>query len=88
MNSLFLGAFAIASFAADLFGQTVINTVPYIINAPGLYVLGTNLAYPYATGGAINILTSNVILDLAAITSSIRSSRPAASGSSQQTAQM
>ena len=65
MKSLFLGVFAIASFAATSFGQTIINSVPYAITVPGLYVLGTNLADPYATGGAISIFTSNVTLDLA-----------------------
>jgi hypothetical protein len=57
--------FAIASFAAQSFGHTVINAAPYNITIPGLYVLGTNPAYPGAAGGAINILASNVTLDLA-----------------------
>src|SRR5580700_2820699 len=65
MKSLFLALLAIASFAADSFGQTVINSVPYTINAPGNYVLGSNLTYSSAAGAAITILSSNVTLDLA-----------------------
>jgi hypothetical protein len=65
MKSLFFTLLVIASFAADSFGQTVINSVPYTINAPGNYVLGSNLTYSSAAGAAITILSSNVTLDLA-----------------------
>ncbi len=65
MKSLFLALLAIASSAADSFGQTVINSVPYTISAPGTYVLGSNLTYSSAAGAAITILSSNVTLDLA-----------------------
>src|SRR5580693_3673915 len=64
MKSLFLALLAIASFAADSFGQTIINSVPYNITAPGTYVLGANLNYQSAAGAAITILSSNVTLDL------------------------
>src|ERR1700730_14372913 len=64
MKSLFLALLAIASFAADSFGQTIINSVPYTISAPGNYVLGSNLTYSSASGAAITILSSNVTLDL------------------------
>ncbi len=64
MKSLFLALLAIASFAADSFGQTIINSVPYTISAPGNYVLGSNLTYSSAAGAAITILSSNVTLDL------------------------
>jgi hypothetical protein len=64
MKSLFLALLAIASFAADSFGQTIINSVPYTISAPGTYVLGSNLTYSSAAGAAITILSSNVTLDL------------------------
>ena len=37
MKSLFFAVLAIASFAADSFGQTIINSVPYNITAPGTY---------------------------------------------------
>jgi nitrous oxidase accessory protein NosD len=65
MKSLFFTLLAIASFAADSFGQTIINSVPYTISAPGNYVLGSNLVYSSAAGAAITILSSNVTLDLA-----------------------
>jgi hypothetical protein len=64
MKSLFFVLLAIASFSADSFGQTVINSVPYTISAPGTYVLGANLIYSSATGQAIRIVSSNVTLDL------------------------
>jgi hypothetical protein len=64
MKSLFFALLAIASFAADSFGQTIINSVPYTITAPGNYVVGTNLTYSSAAGAAITILSSNVTLDL------------------------
>jgi nitrous oxidase accessory protein NosD len=57
MKSLFLALLAIASFAADSFGQTIINSVPYTISAPGTYVLGSNLTYSSAAGAAITILS-------------------------------
>ncbi len=65
MKSLFFAILAIASFSADSFGQTMINSVPYTISAPGNYVLGSNLTYSSAAGAAITILSSNVTLDLA-----------------------
>src|SRR6202048_404795 len=64
MKSLFLALLAVASFSADSSGQTIINSVPYTINAPGTYVLGSNLTYSSAAGAAITILSSNVTLDL------------------------
>src|ERR1700730_14766028 len=64
MKSLFFAVLAIASFAADSFGQIIVNSVPYPINAPGTYVLGSNLTYSSAAGAAITILSSNVTLDL------------------------
>src|ERR1700731_5061454 len=64
MKSLFFALLATASFAADSFGQTIINSVPYTITAPGTYVLGSNLTYSSAAGAAITILSSNVTLDL------------------------
>src|ERR1700674_4960467 len=65
MKSLFFALLALASFAADSFGQTIISSVPYTISAPGNYVLGSNLTYSSAAGAAITILSSNVTLDLA-----------------------
>jgi hypothetical protein len=64
MKSLFFAVLAIASFAADSFGQTIINSLPYNIIAPGNYVLGSNLTYSSAAGAAITIVSSNVTLDL------------------------
>jgi hypothetical protein len=64
MKSLIFALLAIASFAADSFGQTIISSVPYTISAPGNYVLGSNLTYSSAAGAAITILSSNVTLDL------------------------
>ena len=64
MKSLFFALLAIASFAADSFGQTIISSVPYTISAPGNYVLGSNLIYSSAAGAAIQIFSSNVTLDL------------------------
>jgi hypothetical protein len=64
MKSLFFALLAIASFAADSFGQTIINSLPYTITAPGTYVLGFNLIYSSAAGAAIQIFSSNVTLDL------------------------
>ncbi len=64
MKSLFFALLAIASFAADSFGQTIISSVPYTISAPGNYVLGSNLVYSSAAGAAIQIFSSNVTLDL------------------------
>jgi nitrous oxidase accessory protein NosD len=65
MKSLSFALLAIASFAADSFGQIIISSVPYTITAPGTYVLGSNLTYSSAAGAAITILSSNVTLDLA-----------------------
>jgi copper-binding protein NosD len=64
MKSLFFALLSIASLAADSFGQTIINSVPYTITAPGNYVLGSNLIYSSAAGAAIQIFSSNVTLDL------------------------
>ena len=64
MKSLFFALLATASFAADSFGQTIINSVPYSITAPGNYILGSNLVYSSAAGAAITIVSSNVTLDL------------------------
>jgi hypothetical protein len=64
MKSPFFALLAIASFAADSFGQTIINSLPYNITAPGTYVLGANLNYQSAAGAAITIVSSNVTLDL------------------------
>src|SRR5438105_9367158 len=64
MKSLFFVLFAIASFATHAFGQTIINSVPYLISTPGTYIVGSNLVYPSATGVAITIVISNVTLDL------------------------
>jgi hypothetical protein len=64
MKSPFFALLAIASFAADSFGQTIINSVPYNITAPGNYVVGSNLVYSSAAGAAITIVSSNVTLDL------------------------
>jgi hypothetical protein len=64
MKSLFFALLAIASFAAASFGQTIINSMPYTITAPGNYVLGSNLIYSSASNAAITIISSNVTLDL------------------------
>ena len=65
MNKLFSAALAAAFLWLDSsFGQTVINSVPYTISAPGIYTVGSNLRYSSSTGGAIVILNHNVILDL------------------------
>jgi nitrous oxidase accessory protein NosD len=65
MKALISILFALAFLTASSFGQTVINTAPYVISAPGTYVLGSGLTYSGTTGAAIAIVTSNVILDLA-----------------------
>jgi hypothetical protein len=65
MKSLCFALSAIASFCADSFGQTVINSVPYTISTPGTYIVGSNFVYPSATGAAISIVISHVTLDLA-----------------------
>jgi nitrous oxidase accessory protein NosD len=64
MKSLIFALSAIASFAADSLGQTIINSLPYTISAPGTYVLGSNLVYSSAANAAIQIFSSNVTLDL------------------------
>jgi hypothetical protein len=65
MSKLFSAALAAAFLWLDSsFGQTVINSVPYTISAPGIYTVGSNLRYSSSTGGAIVILSHNVILDL------------------------
>jgi hypothetical protein len=63
MKSLFFALLAIASFAADSFGQTIINSVPYVIYTSGIYVVESNFTYPTA-GSAIEIRASHVTLDL------------------------
>jgi hypothetical protein len=62
-KSLFFGVFAIATLAASSFEQTVIQSLPYTISAPGTYVLGSNFIWPLATGQAITITKNNVTLD-------------------------
>jgi hypothetical protein len=57
-----IGAFA---FAGQAQAQTVINSLPYTINTPGDYVLGSNLTYNSATGAAITFNIGNVNLDFA-----------------------
>jgi hypothetical protein len=57
MKSLFFALLAIASFAADSFGQTIINSVPYVIYTSGIYVVKSNFTYPTA-GSAIEIRAS------------------------------
>jgi hypothetical protein len=58
------------SLAAGLFftsvaglAQTTISALPYAITAPGVYVLGGNLASPNS-GAAITIQASDITLDL------------------------
>jgi nitrous oxidase accessory protein NosD len=65
MKTLLSALFSLASLAAGSFGQTVINTAPYVISAPGTYVLGSDLTYSGTTGAPIAVVTSNVTLDLA-----------------------
>ncbi len=65
MKTLFYALLAIAFFSADSFGQTVINSVPYDISAPGTYILGSDLTYTTSpSGAAIRIHSSHVTLDL------------------------
>jgi nitrous oxidase accessory protein NosD len=65
MKKLCSPALAAAILWVDFsFGQTVINSVPYHISAPGIYVVGSNLSYSSSAGGAIVIANHNVILDL------------------------
>jgi hypothetical protein len=65
MKKLCFAALAAAILWVDSgFGETVINSVPYQISAPGIYVVGSNLSYSSSAGGAIVIANHNVILDL------------------------
>lgn len=50
-------------FSVASYGQTPINSVPYVISAPGTYVVMQDLSYGLPTGNAITISSSNVTLD-------------------------
>ncbi len=56
--ALLLASSALAS------AQTVINSLPYTVTSPGLYVLNQNLSSNQTTGNLITVATSNVTIDL------------------------
>src|ERR1700730_469172 len=61
-----LCTFAAALLLLTIVGhtQTVINSVPYTITAPGNYVLGASLTFSPASGNAISVNAHNVTIDL------------------------
>lgn len=58
----FLLAAGVMLLSVASYGQTVITSVPYAINNPGIYVLNTDLAYA-GSGTAIAINSHDVTLD-------------------------
>ena len=56
-------ASCVVLFSVASYGQTPINSVPYVISAPGTYVVMQDLSYGLPTGNAITISSSNVTLD-------------------------
>ena len=65
LRHFLLPACALAlTFAAAAPAQVVINSVPYVINSSGKYLLGTNLSTGSASQYPIFINAPNVILDL------------------------
>ena len=55
---------AIGSFPSASSAQTVINFLPYVVRAPGLYVLNKSLNYAGTGFVAIFVNTGNVTIDL------------------------
>jgi hypothetical protein len=63
--------FAYCFFAASLllpsvsaYGDIPITSLPFIISAPGTYILANNLSYSTATGDAIKVDAADVTIDL------------------------
>lgn len=54
-----------AQTVAPVPAPTIINSVPYTINAAGYYQLGGNLVYSATSGNIITINANNVMLDFA-----------------------
>src|SRR5258708_2479798 len=44
--------------------QTAISSLPYTIDAAGVYVLNQSLRYPFGTGNAITVKATNVTINL------------------------
>jgi hypothetical protein len=55
---------AISSFSGVSYAQTVITLVPYVIRAPGLYVLNKSLNYDSPGFAAIVVNSGDVTIDL------------------------
>ncbi len=55
---------ALVFSAALSSAQTVITSLPYTINTPGVYVLNQSLHYPSGSGNAITVTASNVTINL------------------------
>jgi hypothetical protein len=56
--------FALVFSAALSSAQTVITSLPYTINTPGVYVLNQSLHYTSGSGNAITVTASNVTINL------------------------
>jgi hypothetical protein len=64
LHSICMSLAALLLFTAVGHTQTVINSIPYTISAPGNYVLGASLTYSSKTGTAITVNAHNVTIDL------------------------
>jgi hypothetical protein len=64
IHSICVSAAAVLLLTAVGHTQTVINSIPYTISAPGNYVLGASLTQPGTTGTAITVNAHNVTIDL------------------------
>jgi hypothetical protein len=49
---------------AEVVNCTNIATLPFTVTSPGIYCFNASLAYPAASGIAINIASDDVVLDL------------------------
>ena len=64
IRSLCISIAALLLLTAVAHTQTVINSIPYTITAPGNYVLGASLTFSPLTGNAITVNAHNVTIDL------------------------
>lgn len=63
-SGLALGGGLAISPAITFASETVISSLPYVINSPGTYILNGSLACNLASGAAIQIDSSDVTVDL------------------------
>jgi len=62
--ALFLFVLFSSSVQAETMNCTVITSLPYSINAQGIYCLASDLSTGMTSGNAIEIATNNVVIDL------------------------